>query len=62
MDTILGKRVKAEHGEEGTVVAVADVGGGGTGGWQLLILQENYMLTAASALNAEVILPEHFVA
>jgi hypothetical protein len=63
VDTILGKRVKAEDGEEGTVVAVAHVGGGaGSGGWQLLILQEDYMLTAASALNAEVILPEHFVA
>ena len=53
---IIGKRVKAEDGEEGTVLAVAHVGGGvGTGGWQLLILGKNGMLTAVSAVNAQVV-------
>jgi hypothetical protein len=42
------------------VVAVAHVGAG-MGGWQLLISQEDDMLTAASALNAQVVIPEPFV-
>lgn len=52
MDTIIGKRVKAEDGQEGIIVAV-EHGGGGTGGWQLLIVTEDSRLTAASALNAQ---------
>jgi hypothetical protein len=53
VDGIIGKRVKAEGGEEGTVVAVAH-GGGGYGGWQLLILQDNGRLTVAGAINAQI--------
>jgi hypothetical protein len=56
VDTVIGEWVKAEGGEEGTVVAVAHAGGG-TGGWQLLILQPNLRLTAASALNGQVVPP-----
>ena len=53
VDGIIDKRVKAEGGEEGTVVAVAH-GGGGFGGWQLLILQDNGRLIAAGAINAQI--------
>jgi hypothetical protein len=53
VDGIIGKRVKAEGDEEGTVVAVAH-GGGGYGGWQLLILQDNGRLTVAGAINAQI--------
>ena len=56
MDTVIGTWVKAEGGEEGIVVAVAHAGGG-TAGWQLLILQPNLRLVAASALNAQVVPP-----
>jgi hypothetical protein len=54
VDGIIDKRVKAEGGEEGTVVAVAHGGGGGFGGWQLLILQDNGRLTVAGAMNAQI--------
>ena len=50
MDGIIGKRVKAEGDEEGTVVAVAH-GGGGCGGWQPLILQDNGRLTVAGVVT-----------
>ena len=50
MDTVIGKWVKAEGGEEGMVVAVARAGGG-TAGWQLLILQPNLRLITASAVK-----------
>jgi len=53
VDGIIDKRVKAEGGEEGTVVAVAH-GGGGFGGWQLLILQDNGRLIVAGAINAKI--------
>jgi hypothetical protein len=53
VEGIIDKRVKAESGEEGTVVAVAH-GGGGYGGWQLLILQDNGRLTVAGAINAQI--------
>jgi len=53
VDGIIDKRVKAEGGEEGTVVAVAH-GGGDFGGWQLLILQDNGRLTVAGAINAQI--------
>jgi hypothetical protein len=53
VDGIIDKRVKTEGGEEGTVVAVAH-GGGGYGGWQLLILQDNGRLIAAGAINAQI--------
>ena len=53
MEGIIDKRVKAEGGEEGTVVAVAH-GGGGHGGWQLLILQDNGRLAVAGAINAQI--------
>jgi hypothetical protein len=56
VDQIVGKRVKAQGVEEGMVVAVAH-GGGGWDGWQLLILKDNGMLTAAGALNARVVPP-----
>jgi hypothetical protein len=53
---IVGKRVKTEDGHEGTVLAVAHAGGGvGIGGWQLLILRENGMIAADTALNAKVL-------
>jgi hypothetical protein len=54
VDTVIGEWVKAEGGEEGSVVAVAHAGGG-TAGWQLLFLQPNLRLTTVSALNAQVV-------
>jgi hypothetical protein len=59
---LIGKQVKTEDGHEGTLLAVAHVGGGtGIGGWQLLILRENRMITADIALNAHVLEPEPHV-
>jgi hypothetical protein len=57
MDTIIGKRVKAEEGPEGIVVAV-EHGGGGTGGWQLLMVMDDLRLAAASALNARLVMAD----
>ena len=57
--TLIGEQVKTDDGHEGIVLAVAHAGGGvGIGGWQLLILRENKMITAAGALNAQVLEPE----
>jgi hypothetical protein len=54
VDTIIGERVKAEDGPEGIVVAV-DHGGGGTSGWQPLMVMDDLRLAAASALNARLV-------
>lgn len=53
MDTLVGKRVTTEAGEEGTVVAVG-YAEGGAAGWSLLLLRDEGQLTAGAALNARV--------
>lgn len=60
MDSLAGKRVRAEDGTEGIVVAVKH-GGGGMAGWQLLLVTEDNRVVPAGALNAHLVPTEPLV-
>ena len=60
MSPLIGKRIEAQDGTTGTIVAVAH--GGGSEGWHLLVLKSDGKMRNISASYGTIIEPEPLVA